>query len=362
MDRTERTHVLSMAVAAVAGLGLTVTTYAQTAGQGTGQQDRSGQQQADRAGDRIQAGMQSQTPRLPAGIEPKQGEADAEGVQKTIRDLANAALTENGFNDVGERLVDQDRNRWGENKPENTDELNAAAKKFRDAFKQKFGEDFDMTEGDELFTGIQVVEGEVKDPQIVASNWPVKQTGMTAGGGMGDEARTAGGDVGRPDRNAAAERNEQDSNIEEGRNVAVAFLPSPQKHGMGDTARSGQPGEQAGQHTGQHERHAGASVGHHGLTLSFVNEFPGSWKLDVPNQIQGQQVYTKLAERINKLADSPEQWPSDPKQVEKLVAHEVLACVVGADKSPGMQQPGMGQDRLNGQRDTNRGTAAGGGR
>ena len=67
MDRTRRNHVLSLAVSAVAGLGLTVAAHAQTAGQQQ-QQDRA--QQQDRMQDRMGAHAQAGAVRLPDGVEP----------------------------------------------------------------------------------------------------------------------------------------------------------------------------------------------------------------------------------------------------------------------------------------------------
>lgn len=267
-----------------------------------GQQDRGGQMAQDRAG-------------LPAGIEWSDEAADVSDVRSVIDDIAGAAVIENGFNDVVERFVDQDRNRFGEwmDEGENREftEFNAAARRFQDAYEAKFNKEFDF-DAEKALVGLSAIQGEVENPTLVASNWPVQPT-MGAGGA--DEARVAGGVT-----------NEQ-GNIEEGRQVAIATIPAPHKGQPMNQRAAGAAQEPAER---QDAHRAGMAGG--GLRVSLVNEFPGTWKVDVPNSRAPQQVYADLAQCVGKLADNAAQW-GDETQVQHMVAHEVLCAIYGVKMS-----------------------------
>src|SRR5690606_7415180 len=115
---------LAMAVAAVTGLGLTAFTVTAQDQSETLQerQDRTQQQERiqDRAQDHRAQGQRVQQPTLPPGIE-ESGEADLDAVRGVLREVANAAFTDDGFDDLVERFVDQDRNRFGEWMDDNDD-------------------------------------------------------------------------------------------------------------------------------------------------------------------------------------------------------------------------------------------------
>src|SRR5688500_13167053 len=133
--RAMKLAAIAVAVACLA----TIPSYAQEQQQRP--QDR--QQQGDRIG---QPGAAHQD--LPPGIRWDTEAADPGDFRGVIDDVTGAAVIENGFNDVVERFVDQDRNRFGEwmDQGENREftEFNAAAKRFQEAYKGKFGGEFDF--------------------------------------------------------------------------------------------------------------------------------------------------------------------------------------------------------------------------
>lgn len=288
-------------------------------------------QQADRQG-QVRAA-------LPEGIKWSDKEADLDAVRGVFDGVAGAAIAENGFDDVVERLVDQDRNRFGEwiGQGENNKfaQLNESAKRFREAYKGKYNKDFDFD--DQSLAGLTAVEGEVEDPALVAQKWPVP-----AAAGMErspEDGRVAGGE----------DVTDTQGNIEKGRQVAIAILPSPVL-GAAVRGAAGSAGEAARDAAAdrQAERPAGgmddraqpagqmrAGLGT-GIRVSLINEFPGSWKIDVPNQRAPQQVYTDLARRLGQLADANMHWPSDEAQLHQIVAYEVLCAIYGVE-TPGRQ-------------------------
>lgn len=336
---TRSNRFLGLAAVAVSGALLgSLSGYAQDR-QDYPKQDRDRIAQQDRA-------------HMPQGIKWSDEAADLGDVRGVLDDIAGAAVIENGFNDVVERFVDQDRNRFGEwmDQGENREftEFNAAAKRFQEAYKTKFNKDFDF-DAEKALASITAVQGEVEDPTLVAANWPVP---AMAGMEMPGEPRVAG---------ERAPTDEQ-GNIQKGRQVAIVTIPAPHKAtGMGgerpgDRLTGDRPGErQPGDRpdAGAERRPAqGAEAGvaqamrslGGELHVSLVNEFPGAWKVDVPNSRLPQQVYSDLAQRVGKLADSTAQWPSEESQVQHVIAYEVLCAIYGADSS----QAGQMRDRMDG--------------
>ena len=335
---TPQKRMLNFAALAVSG-----TLLAGAAGYA---QDR----QTDQDPDRMQQTDKTTQARagLPEGIKWSDEEADLDDVRAVIDGITGAAVAENGFDDVVERLVDQDRNRFGEwiDQGENNKftQLNESSQRFRDAYKAKYNKDFDF-EGDAL-ASLTAVQGEVEDPALVAQKWPVAPTaGMDR---TPEDGRVAGGE----------DVTDSQGNIEKGRQVAIAMFPTPK---FGAAAGAGARGEVAGgagaDRPGydQDDRaqvagkaHAGLNTG---LRVSLINEFPGAWKIDVPNQRAPQQVYSDLARRLGQLADANMKWPSDETQLHQLLAYEVLCAIYGVEiqaRPPmnGTPRPAAGGDPM----------------
>lgn len=272
---------------------------------------------------------------MPQGIKWSDDPADLDDVRGVISSVAGAAVINDGFNDVVERFVDQDRNRFGEwmGRGENKEfaDFNAAAAKFQAAYKQKFHKDFDFND-DAAIAGLTAVQGEIEDPALVAANWPVAAMPGMEGRMGGAEPRIAAGAE-------PSEDVKEQGNIEKGRNVAIATLPAPHMAAHAG-ARVGaeigekpaadrqpeQPGAAAGVRAGASEGMAGK-----GLRISLVNELPGAWKVDVPASRTPEQVYSDLSKRIDKLAQDTAAWPSEESQVQHLIAYEVFSAIYGVD-------------------------------
>ena len=317
--------ILSAAVATVAGLGLGTAAVA-----GPDKTDKNKgttiviqDQKAQDGQAKLNEGSKVSTPTLPAGVVGQRDDAEAKDnsdVQDVLADALNAGAKTGGFNDLVERLVDQDRNRFGAwmGGPVNTrsfEEFDNAAKRFADAFEAKYGTELEIDE--ELFASVIVVRGEITDAEQVAANWPVKAIAAgsdsptspdeprLAGDAQRDAHRDAqhdakpheGGEASK-DAGQGAKTNE-DGNIENGRQVAIAAVPGAE----------GKPT----------------------LNVSLLNEFPGTWKIDVPNDVEAEQVYTKLTQRLEKLSGQSDQWPAEADDARKLVAYEILASLYNVD-------------------------------
>lgn len=249
---------------------------------------------ADDADKKASADARADSATLPAGVKPREAE-DSNDVYKTFEGITEAALTKAGFDDVVERLVDQDRNRIGkDDATKDTAELDGIADSIAKAWKEKYNDDFELEPNDAL-KSVALLRGEIEDPKAVAAHWPVKPVAPRAGEGDAVEAGAA----------QQAERNEKgnddpnlNSNIEKGRDVAIATIP--------------------------------ASHGLPALRVSLIREANG-WRIDIPNNITGHQLRSNLAKHLTHVKDAAGEWPADKNEAAALVAHHVLMACYNID-------------------------------
>jgi len=230
---------------------------------------------------------------LPAGVQPKKdaGKDDHDAILKPIATATEAALTKDGFDDVIERLVDQDRNRLGKEGAgkQKYDDLNMKAQALRDAFKTKYGRDFDVSKKEAL-THVATICGDIQDPQQVASAWPVPAVVAAPGEAVQAAAQQQG-----------TTPADKDSNIEKGRDVAIATIP--------------------------------ASHGLPAVHVSLMQE-AGGWKIDLPNNVSGQQLHDNLLKHMNMISDHQAQWPASPEAAELAFTHHIMMGLYGVDAQP----------------------------
>jgi hypothetical protein len=79
-------------------------------------------------------------------------------VQDMIGEVTNAALTENGLDDLTERFTqaDQDRLKSYVNNEDNLNDLNAKVKQLRTDWKNKYNDDFKMGNESQLLSGLKL--------------------------------------------------------------------------------------------------------------------------------------------------------------------------------------------------------------
>jgi hypothetical protein len=244
------------------------------------------------AKDKVQD-AQAQQATLPAGVAAKKdaGKEDRDGILKPIATATEAALTKDGFDDLIERIVDQDRNRFGKDgsADKKYDDLNAKAQSLRDAFKAKYGRDFDVGRAEAL-THVATLCGEVQDPQQLASAWPVQAVSPAAGEAVQAAAQQQG-----------TSPADKESNIEKGRDVAIATIP--------------------------------ASHGLPAVNVSLMQE-AGGWKIDLPNNVSGQQLHDNLLKHMTQASDMQAKWPADANAAELAITHHIMLGLYGVDAEP----------------------------
>jgi hypothetical protein len=192
---------------------------------------------------------------------------DAEGIRDILASVTEAALTENGLDDLTERLVDADRNRIGDAIGQESAEHTALVKQFRADWKAKYGQDFDIKEDkafpDSMFT---VTQGEIGD---AAPSRTEVATGQA-------------GDV--------------DANREAGRNIATVQVA--ESHGMP------------------------------AVTVPLIHEAPDNWRIDAPDTIDAAKLRSNVLAHLKAAHDMKAEWPANVDDAYAAVTHHVLMAVL----------------------------------
>lgn len=193
---------------------------------------------------------------------------DAEGIRDILASATEAALTEDGLDDLTERFADADRNRIGEAIGGEFPEHAALVKQFRADWKAKYNEDFDITNEEAAFpdTMFTVRQGEITSgptgAEIVAGDQP--------------------GDI--------------DANLEKGRNIAtVAVMAS---HGLPEAS------------------------------VPLIHELPDNWRIDVPDTLTAQKLASSVVAHLKAAHDMKDQWPADVNDAYAAVGHHVLLAIL----------------------------------
>ena len=227
-----------------------------------------------------------------AGARGTAAAPDAEGIRDVIAQVAEAAVTKGGLDDLVERLVDQDRNRLGQGQLNNLTDLDGRIDQFRKDWQAKYNQDFDISNEEQAFPNstFAITQGELgRDAAGAELKVDVDRNADGTRTANVDVDRKSG--VDRPD-SAAADANRNDP----GRNVATIRVQSSQ----------GMPA----------------------LTVPMIHEAPDRWKIDVPNTLTAEKLKANVLAHLTAVNQMKDQWPADVNQAHAMVAHHVLMALM----------------------------------
>lgn len=249
------------------------------------------------------------------GLDGTAAAPDAEGIRDVLAQVAEASLTKNGLDDVVERFVDADRNRIGDAIKKNDADYNNLVAQFRDAWKAKYGQDFDITNEEAVFKPdhqVSIIQSEIADSARLAGDKSVNvnaktdtdKSGNTAGANADvNVTNNTGIDVnGTGEKQAPADRNKNDA----GRNTASVTIP--ESHGMP------------------------------ALKVAMIHEFPDSWRIDVPDTLDAAGVRSAATQSLQKCMSMKADWPADVNDAYLAVTHTLLDGYLG-NQADSDQQP-----------------------
>lgn len=233
---------------------------------------------------------------FPAGISARTTDKDAKGLFDPLAEITDAAFSKDGFNNLVGRLVDQDRDRINQLKDRKDDELNAVVDRVRTAFKNKYGRDINAEVNIHLEGFAKAITGEVQDPNALVGKWPVS-SGL--GAGLGSDLKNEAGKLTPEDAKKTEDKLFGGNvNLEKGRNVGLVQIP--------------------------------ASHGKAALTVSLIQESP-TWRIDIPNNISGQQLHRNLVNALTEFEKDQEKWPTDSIEATRMAVHCVASALYKAD-------------------------------
>lgn len=233
-----------------------------------------------------------ETPRplaWPAGFTAKSGKP-SEGIKSGLVKLAERSVTKGDFKSMLDELSRPDRERAKEWKGADQGKLDVQIEKIRSEWKSKYGKDIDFKDKDTIFDSrFQILEGEVSDPAQALAHWPVACCAT-------NEAVTASGRV--PANNSKEVKKEaRKEKLEKGRDVALVRFP--------------------------------ADAGRPDLTVSMVHHLPAFWRVDIPNDRTGEQIYNDLLHNLTWMAEHSDRWPSNVEDGYRMVAAHAVMAVYG---------------------------------
>lgn len=229
---------------------------------------------------------------LPPGAKPRDepNKEDRGGIIKTLDGLIEASLTNDGFDDVVERFVDADRNRFGKDgaTERKYDDLNALAQSLRTIWRTKYGKDFEI-DPEKSLTHVATLVGEIEDPQAFAVHWPVPPV-------VPDVAEA----VPAAAKDEPAPANDPDTNLERGRDVAIATFQESEAEDLP------------------------------ALHVSLIQEAAG-WRVDVPDAMTAQQLHDSLVRHLTHLRDNADKWPVEDAPAGLMFSRHVAMAVYGLE-------------------------------
>jgi len=235
--------------------------------------------------DRPAAVEPSQPLSLPAGFQGKDLRAES-GIKSGLVKLTDRAVTKGDFNSLLAELSKQDKERAREFKGVDQAKLDGVIDQIRKQWRDKYGQDFSINDKNLVFNQqFAIAQGTVSDPTVAISHWPVPA--------LAGEAVTAGSRS--PADNQKQE--EKAAKLNKGRDVALVRFPA--SHDLPE------------------------------LTVSMLHQLPGFWRVDIPNDRTGEQIYNDLTAHLTYIRDHQNQWPNDVADGYRMVAHETVGALYG---------------------------------
>jgi len=240
---------------------------------------------------------------------------DADDIRKTVAKITENALNKGNFDDVCDYLVDADRDRVKQFKPaDNYSKLDGRIDQFLKDWKSKYNEDFGYSShrNDVLNDGFaQITQGEIGEARVAGAKDMPSAEPQNVKGGTPQDLKKSG--VATPDANSN-KYGGGNTNREPGRNVATFAI----KPAAGMSVKV-QPGA---------NKPIDADMkANKELALPLIHELPDSWKVDLPDNIDGQKLYDNLLKHITMVDEQRDSWPADKNEAYREVTRHVMMAL-----------------------------------
>jgi len=235
------------------------------------------QHTADKTSDAAQRAADSSAPRDQA--------KDAKDIRETLADVTEAAVKKGTFDDLVERTAAPDRQRIGKFAEQNFSDLDGRADQFLKDWKDKYNEDFDIGKASDIYNEQMVSISEVNPAEARTAGEKIKEGAKDAGQAIEHAAKDVAG------KDTAADAAKADAN----RPTATATIAA--SHGMPE------------------------------LKISLVSEYPDRWKIDLPDNVDGQKLHDAVLKHLTMVDEDKANWPADKADAYRAVSHHILTAV-----------------------------------
>lgn len=239
---------------------------------------------------------------------------DADDIRKTIADVTEEALTKGDFHKLTKNFVDADYDRVKNFKAgDNFAQLDGRIESFQKDWKSKYNEDFGYSRQRNDVLGDQfarITQGEIGEARTAGGKEMPSAEPQNVKGGSPEDLKKSG--VATPDANSNKTFG-GDTNKEPGRNVASFIL-----QGQAKASASIQPGEKPAAQMEMNKE----------LAVPLIHELPDSWKIDLPDNIDGQKLHDNLLKHLTMVDENRANWPADKNEAYREVTRHVLMAIM----------------------------------
>jgi len=248
------------------------------------------------------------------GNNPAAAAPDADDIRKTMAKVSEDAVTKGDFHKLTKNLVDADYDRVKNFKPaDDFATLNGRIDQFNKDWKAKYNEDFGFSShrNDVLNDSFaRIVQGEMGEARTAGGKEVPSAEPQNVKGGTPQDLKKSG--VNQPDANSEKTFG-GDTKREPGRNIATVIIK-----GFAKAEAKVEPGQPI---TAKMETQKE-------LTIPMIHELPDSWKIDIPDNIGGQQLYDNLLKHLTMVDEDRANWPADKNEAYRTVTRHLMQAMV----------------------------------
>jgi len=247
------------------------------------------------------------------GNNPSAAAPDADDIRKTIAKVTEDALTKGDFHKLTKNFVDADYDRVKNFKAgDNFAQLDGRIEQFNKDWKSKYNEDFGFSSHRNDVLGDQfarITQGEIGEARTAGGKEVPSAQPQNVKGGSPEDLKKSG--VAQPDANSDKTFGGT-TNREAGRNIATfTMMPFAQASASVKAGEKPQMNMEA-----QKE-----------LAIPLIHELPDSWKIDVPDNIDGQKLHDNLLKHLTMVDENRANWPADKNEAYREVTRHVMMAL-----------------------------------
>jgi hypothetical protein len=248
------------------------------------------------------------------GNNPAAAAPDADDIRKTMAKVSEDAVTKGDFHKLTKNLVDADYDRVKNFKPaDDFATLNGRIDQFNKDWKAKYNEDFGFSShrNDVLNDSFaRIVQGEIGEARTAGGKEVPSAEPQNVKGGTPQDLKKSG--VNQPDANSSKTFGGE-TKREPGRNIATVVIK-----GFAKAEAKAEPGQpMTAKMEAQKE-----------LAIPMIHELPDTWKIDIPDNIGGQQLYDNLLKHLTMVDEDRANWPADKNEAYREVTRHVMMALM----------------------------------